>query len=239
MLQQQVMLINTILMVVDALCVIGAGYGAYFFKLHNSGGTWGMATPDFVIFVMFIMLLNNYMFGRENLYGDRRTGSLGAMIWTIFKAVVIDFAALAAGIFLYKDPGYSRMFIVAFGLLTFLFLLIHRLIFCLHFNKMPKNGFSRRNIVVVADRDRGKVVDDFLDCQLSWGHKVIGRISPLPENSGDENIVGYIDELPQLLRVLAIDEVIFALDGDRRLNLRPYLDLCRRVGVAVRILPAL
>ncbi len=239
MLQQQVMVINTILMVVDALCVIGAGYGAYYFKLHSSGGTWVMVTPDFVISVMFIMLLNNYMFGKENLYGDRRTGSLGTMTWAIFKAVCIDFAALAAGVFLYKAPGYSREFIVAFGVLTFLFLMIHRLIFCSYFYKIPNRSFNRRNIVVVADRDRGKVVSDFLDCQLSWGHKVVGRVSPLPTNSSDKEIVGFIDELPQILRAQAIDEVIFALDGDRKVDLRQYLDLCRRVGVEVRILPAL
>jgi exopolysaccharide biosynthesis polyprenyl glycosylphosphotransferase len=239
MLQQQVMVINTILMAVDALCVIGAGYGAYCFRVYSSGGSWSMETIDFVISVMFIMFVNNYMMGRANLYGERRIGSLGSMAWAILKAVVIDFAALAAGVFLLKNPAYSRGFMAAFCLLTFVFLLVHRLVFCLHFNKSGSKGFSRRHIVVVANRERGKLVNDFLDCQLSWGHKVIGRVSPTPKDDDGGDVVGYIDDLPQLFRTQAIDEVVFALSGDRRLDLQDYLDLCRRVGVEVRILPAL
>jgi hypothetical protein len=39
MLQQQVYIINTISMVLDALCIILVSYGAFFIKYLESGGT--------------------------------------------------------------------------------------------------------------------------------------------------------------------------------------------------------
>ena len=40
MLQQQVYIINTILMILDAACVIAAGYGAYYIKYYESYGIY-------------------------------------------------------------------------------------------------------------------------------------------------------------------------------------------------------
>ena len=58
MIQQQVYVINTILMVADALCVIAAGYGAYYIKIRESYGAWSMDTDVFSASVLLVMFLN-------------------------------------------------------------------------------------------------------------------------------------------------------------------------------------
>jgi len=40
MLQQQVYIINTILMILDAVCVIASGSGAYYIKYYESSGIY-------------------------------------------------------------------------------------------------------------------------------------------------------------------------------------------------------
>ena len=74
MLQQQVYIINTILMILDAVCVIAAGYGAYYIKYYESYGTWMIDTNVFTASVLLIMFLNNYMMGKVGLYSDLRPG---------------------------------------------------------------------------------------------------------------------------------------------------------------------
>lgn len=238
MLQGQVHVINTILMAIDAACVIFAGYGAFYTKRYSSGGIWSMDTPDFVVSVLFVMFLNNYLLGKADLYSDRRSGSLLSLMWSLIKVVVVSFAALMAGMFILKDVGFSRLFVMWFGVFTFAFILIHRIIFRMHLNRMARGGFNSRNIIVVANEDRGNFVSDFLGSQLSWGHQVVGRVEPSPGLPG-KGAIGRIEDLEMILRQRAIDEVIFAIDGDRGINLNVYLELCRRVGVEVRILPAL
>ena len=83
MLQQQVYVINTVLMVIDALCVIIAGYLSYYIKLYVSDGALYMENSVFIGSVLFVMFLNNYFMGRFRLYGETKPSSIIVMLWSI------------------------------------------------------------------------------------------------------------------------------------------------------------
>jgi len=87
--------------------------------------------------------------------------------------------------------------------------------------------------------ERGRFVSDMLERQLSWGHEVVGRLTADKQDMGNGDTLGTIDRLTEVLREYAVDEVIFALDGNRSVNLRPHLDTCKKMGISARILPAL
>ena len=75
MLQQQVYVINTFLMIVDALCVIAAGYGAYYIKWYQSQWLWQMDDIVFSVSVLTVMFVNNYLMGKFGLYAETRKPS--------------------------------------------------------------------------------------------------------------------------------------------------------------------
>ena len=54
-----------------------------------------------------------------------------------------------------------------------------------------------------------------------------------------EDCLGSVEKLPEILRQIEIDEVVFALNGDKKIVLTDYLNYCRRMGLLVRILPSL
>ena len=87
MIQQQVYVINTFLIVLDGVCVIVAGYAAFFITSYLSGGVWSMDSNVFAASVLVIMFLNNYTMGRFYLYSDRRATSYFALAEAIFKAI--------------------------------------------------------------------------------------------------------------------------------------------------------
>jgi exopolysaccharide biosynthesis polyprenyl glycosylphosphotransferase len=243
MFQQQVQIINFILMLMDALCVILAGYFSFYTRMFIAKGHFTMESYSFVASVLVIMVVNNYTMGTFNLYSDKKNLSYSNLAAPIFKAVVTSFFVLSSLIVLFRDffilEDYSRGFLIAYGISCFFLLLIQRIVSHLYINRSSKSIFSLHSILIVGNKERGQIVHNLLANQLSWGHKVIGRVSIEEETCKDGNCIGSISELSEILRTKNIDEVVFALNGDRSLDLHGYLQICRRMGVLVRILPSL
>ena len=87
--------------------------------------------------------------------------------------------------------------------------------------------------------ERGKLVSNALQKQLSWGHEVLGNLTDKKEELSNPGTIGYIDDLQDILHTQTIDEVIFALGPDRSIELDGYLKTCRSMGITTRIIPAL
>lgn len=240
MLQQQVFVLNTILIILDALVVIAAGFSAFQIKFHLYDGMWHLNDYAFNMSVFLVMMINNYIMNRLGLYSDRRPSSYLGLSVQVMKAVTIDFMILAVVIFILGLKTYSRFFFLAFMSLTFLYLIVLRGGFRFYLNQTHKRGFNLRNILIVGDRERSEILGFLLNQQLSMGHQVMGRLSVSKEELADEGVLGSIEKLPAILRKQPVDEVIFALDRrDQRVNLAPYLLLTREMGIPVRILPAM
>jgi exopolysaccharide biosynthesis polyprenyl glycosylphosphotransferase len=239
MLQQQVYIINTILMALDALCVIAAGYAAFFVKYYRSDGTWQIDNHVFGISLLAFMFINNYMLGKYGLYSDRRPPSNWALFISIVKSVAVSAGMLTVAIFILQNKDYSREFLFLFTLLCLVLILIQRFLFQLYFDRFSRKGFHTRRIVVVGNKDRSETIISLLESQMSWGHKVIGRIAPDNQEKNNCNIIGCINNFEQILKKDAVDEVVFAFDSDRSIHLSDYLNLCKKMGITCRILPAL
>lgn len=244
MFQQQVQIINFVLMLMDALCVIIAGYIALYTRMFIAEGYFIMEPNSFVASVLVIMVANNYTMGKLNLYSDTKIPSYSNLAAPIFQSTITSFLVLSSLIFLFrhsfKQAEYSRGFLLVFATSCYCLLLSQRIVSHLYINRSSKNIFNLHSIMIVGNKERGEIVQNLLENQLSWGHKVVGRLSLDHEKvCADSNCVGSINELADILRYKNIDEVVFALNGDRSLNLNGYLQICRRMGVLVRILPSL
>ncbi len=227
-------------MAIDALCIIFAGYIAYYLLpvyLH------GARQPDGRVFlssIMAVMFLNNYIMGQLGLYNDSRPSSALEMLRKVLLAILIDFMFLAGISFMLPGIGLSRSFLIIFGVGSFILTVIGRFAEELYITHQLDNGFNAREILIVGDEGRGRMVAGLMEKQLSWGHKVIGRLRVNREDSDNKNsVLGRLEDLPRILKENAIDEVVFAMSGDRSVNLDRYLEICRRVGISARILPAL
>jgi exopolysaccharide biosynthesis polyprenyl glycosylphosphotransferase len=239
MFQQQVQIINTILMIFDAVCVIIAGYGGYYLRKAIGTRDFSMDPDIFVASILIVIIANNYFMGKFRLYGDQKTKSLLDLFLSIFKAVFFDFLILSAAIFLLQQKSYSRLFLLLFASVTFLSLLFQRLSVNVYLSRTSNNGFNIHNILIVGSTERAALVKDMLENQLSWGHQVIGRLATHPDAGEDDDCLGSVENLAEILRSIEVDEVVFALNGDRAIALSEHLYECRRMGILVRILPSL
>ncbi|MBX6421988.1 sugar transferase [Thermosulfurimonas sp. F29] len=238
MFQQQARVINNFLMFLDAVCILLAGYVAYLLRRYLSGGKWTIDGELFVYSVSLVIFINNYTMGRIGLYGDRKFQNYLQLIWAVFKAVFVDFLFLSSFIFIFKKTNYSRGFFLLFASLSFFFMILERITVQIYLRHFARRRLHARNLLLVGDRQRGRIVAEALEQQLSWGHKIIGRVL-LNGRDTSPDVVGSLKDLPQILRRYPVDEVIFAIGGDKGIDLPYYLDICRKMGVDARILPAL
>lgn len=227
------------LLMADALCVIAGGYMAYYWSYISSGGVVPIESSVFYAALLCMMFINSYMMGRFGLYGDRRPRNYLSLAWAVVKAVVLDFSFLAAGLYFYGGLHYSSDFTAYFAAFSFCLILLVRLGSLLYLDYLSPKSFSANRILVVGDAQRGERVSRILAGQISWGHEIAGRVSVGPDPDAANNVLGVLDDLPEVLKQHSIDEVVFAIPGDRSVGLASHLEYCRRIGMPVRILPAL
>lgn len=237
MFQQQVFIINMVLMVLDALCVVLGGYAALYWVGSNPFDFSFMDYDTFNMSVLFVIFVNNYSMDKFQLYDERRLASRAQLALCIFKAVLVDFILLSTAIFLIRGQDYSRSFLIYFFLSTLFFVIVERYLADIYVNVIAQNGFNARKLLIVGDETRAQVVVNALQQQLSWGHRVVGTL-PMGKTNGQiaEDV---LQELEKILKETEVDEVIFAVTAHTPLNFSAHLDICCKTGITTRILPAL
>lgn len=236
MYQQQVNIINGFRMIFDALSVITAGYVVYFLYLYRHPEQWTLSTGVFVATILTIMFTNNYVMGRFGLYSNRKPSSYHQMLWGLTKTAVVDFALVSAGIILFTELYANRQFFVYLIGLTFLLQVSERSLLRLFFDHPSTKRYNLRRILIVGDINRGSIVAERMQKQLSWGHEIIGNLTSAKDKAGS---LGHIDVFQRCLHEHAIDEVIFALGPERDIDLSALLRICHRMGITARVIPAL
>ncbi len=237
MLHQQAHIIIQLIMFVDAVSVIFAGYAARYLCQYWCDRQELVADTNFAVFVVVVMVVNNYVLNRIGLYKDSKPKSRWTLIKSIFKGVTADCVILLAILFIIKEFRYSQSFLVSFYLITLFCLCIARLVFDTFFNFFSKNGFNTRKILVIGDKHRCEAIVDAFEKQLSWGHQVT---CVQPSNQpGLYLLPEKLTDLHQILRETEVDEVVFAVDRTTSLDLDVYINMCRKMGISMRILPGL
>lgn len=239
MYRQQVYLINTFRMLLDALSIVVAGYAAYYGVLTYYPWLWNLNNAEFISSILVVMFICNYSMGRFGLYADKKDASYRRMLWAITKTMAIVFAIFSAGMIFYRQLYGARLFFGFFLFFSFMILIVERSLLRFFYETNQKGGLNLRRILIVSDRERGKLVADFLLKQLSWGHEIIGNVTYKKEELCVPGTIGYLDDLQAVLHTHAVDEVIFALGSDRSIELNRHLKVCRSMGISTRILPAL
>ena len=242
MFQQQFYITANILMALDAIIVVVTGYLAYSVSLEVRIEGLVMAWYDFLGCMLFLMFANNHFMARFGFYSPRRFSSTLSLLWALFMAVSLDFIVLSAGVILVGVDPFSRVYLVVHFLGALTALIITRLILYYYLDRRDRTAFNSRQILLVGSEDRVAAMARALDQQSSWGHEVAGCLAVDGNGNSrarDVPVLGTMDDFSRTVRERHIDEVIFALPKGLRLDLDDYIETCRKIGVAFRIVPAM
>lgn len=242
MYRQQFFIVANFLMILDTVLLIVTGLMSYSVSLEMHTGGLVMAWYDFLGCLLFLMFANNYFMGKLGFYSAKRFPSTWAMTRSLFMAVALSFLVLSAGIILLGIRPFSRDYLVVHFASASIVLVVTRVVFYYYLEHRARTKFNTRQILIVGNGSRAASVAEALDRQRSWGHQVVGYVT---EKDGDDgksdglSFVGYIDDFDRIVKEREIDEVVFALPKTSGVALELYLEKCRKLGIAIRIVPAM
>ena len=150
MYRQQFFIIANFLMVFDTLAIVLTGYLAYSFSLEADNSGLVMAWYDFLGCVLFLMFANNYFMGKNGFYSAKRFLSTWSMVRSLFIAISLSFALLAAGAILIGIKPFPRTYLTAHFLGTVLVFTASRIALYHHLNRRARTTFNSRQILIVG-----------------------------------------------------------------------------------------
>lgn len=226
-------------MITDAIIVIASGFIALNFTIH-AGTLFGVellpSATENLFYIVLLIFVNNYFIGLIGLYGDKRPTKIYIIFYSIFKIALLDYIILIITSNFYGETN-PKSYFVYFSITIFFGLSIFRNISSIHIKSKSNFNHTSRKILIVGSEETSTIVYKKLVNQISWGHEFIGILAE--QDSNNEFVIGKIQDLQNVIRNETVDEVIFALSSNKNINITPLIDICKKVGVQVKILPAL
>ncbi|CCH50105.1 sugar transferase [Pseudodesulfovibrio piezophilus] len=239
MYKEQVYVTTNVALILDGLVIIMAGYGAYYIRWLIGAPNWVMDGGLFTSIVLSLMFINCFVLGQLGFYTSHFNPPFSIALGKCAVAVSIDFSLLTLGMFFVKEEEISRIFIGSYAAMVFAGTMFVRFLFHAFLRK-DANAYSMRRILLVGNHARVKAVAEAFHRQTSWGHCIVGWLSV----NGSEPV----EDIPHLGDATIfsdiavekdIDEVVFALPPSLPFDFQSRLDICKKMGLTCRIVPAM
>jgi exopolysaccharide biosynthesis polyprenyl glycosylphosphotransferase len=156
------------------------------------------------------------------------------------KASLISSGIFLAFIYVLGSLGHSRAEVVLFAVLSIFLIMSFRLtiVSLLHFYRT--RGYNYQTVLIVGT---GKVARDFADKVLNYvrhGLKILGFLDwerrPGLWRYRDIPCIGYLQDLPEILKRNQVDFVVFAVGKKHLETIEQSLQICEEMGVRVSVL---
>jgi exopolysaccharide biosynthesis polyprenyl glycosylphosphotransferase len=233
-------LINTILGIIDILAIAFAFQIAFLLNYHGQGDFFFFERKDLTLIFLAILpiwLITLYIINATEI---PRTKRYRTLFFEYIQSAVAVSVILLVFYFIFKLSYISRLFLIEFAFLGFLFLLFVRTMEYKVFKIYRAKGFNYVNIVLIADDTSMPFIED-LRLNIDWGYRITfifsssdlliekyGRIYKiLPEKS--KMVIN------DLMEVDTIDEVIYIKKDVNPSEVRKTMRSCEELGVVFRL----
>lgn len=190
---------------------------------------------------IYMALVCNFFLLKFGLYSERRHSSLRLSLLKLASAVALSMSVMGLTLYALNINRVSNLFLFTYALCLLLFLtLVRVLVEYVLANSLIARFHSRRVLIVGNDR-RADLISKLLGQQRSWGHRLVGFVTPAPDSPAvlyGLPRLGSLLELEDILAREVIDEVFFVL-SDNCHDIHPHLATCERLGITYRIVPIL
>ncbi|GAB4437621.1 MAG: undecaprenyl-phosphate glucose phosphotransferase [Anaerolineae bacterium] len=228
------------LVIIDALMSGLAFYVGYQLRLRSDyenilpfTSYIGMAT------VHVLSILTVFFFYR--LYHRQRSLSYVDQFYAIFGAASVGtIIAIAFISFFFKNQlDYPRLMMVYVWLLTIIFTSTGRVVQSKVQRSLQGRGWGEEQLLIVGTGEVGRIVMQKIKRSPELGYRVVGFVDDNPKIKAVQNVpvLGNTDDLPGLIKNLAINEVIIAMPEATHQETLKIVSKCDRGKVSVKVFP--
>lgn len=234
-------LINAILGAIDILSIALAFQLAYMFNYYGEEqGIFFFQRRDLTLIFIAILpiwLLTLYIIKATEI---PRTKRYKTLIFEYIQSSIAVSGVLLIFYFVFKLGYLSRLFLIEFTFLGFLFLLLARVVEYKVFKVYRAKGFNYINIVLIADETAIPFIED-IRTNIDWGYRVSFIFTSSEEIiSKYSRIYKILPEkskmvINDLMEVDTIDEVIYIKNEVNPSEVRKTIRSCEELGVVFRL----
>lgn len=230
----------------DLVLTSGAWLLAYYLRVILKVVPIQKGEPEFNIYslaLIVIIPISAIVYRYFGLYKPRREDRIIGEIFDIFRACVVAIIVLLGASFFYRRFEYSRIVVVFFFLVNFLFLTISRSFLRSILKSMRAKGKNLRYALVVGSGKLGQQVLEKIERDPWMGIRVVGFVddneAKIGKNIHGIPVLGKINQLPGFITEYKVDQIFCALPFNEHHRLEEVVNTLSEEMVDLKIVPDL
>lgn len=193
--------------------------------------------------VRTISLLSNVFWVVLLLYKDSyrivRIERIESILMRAIRMILIHAALIVALIVVLKFSEISRLRLLSFYLMFFVFLFVSRVVFMKLLKYIRARGYNFKNVIIIGANDTGEHMRKILSKDLTYGYRVLGffddKVDPFAFISSP--LLGGFDAIQDYISTENVDEMYIALHIDSIKTINYLTELCERYMVRIKFIP--
>ncbi|MFV8341097.1 undecaprenyl-phosphate glucose phosphotransferase [Flavobacterium sp. XS2P39] len=193
--------------------------------------------------VRTISLLSNLFWIVLLLYKDSfriiRIERIETILMRTIRMIAFHVALIVLFVVVLKYSEISRLRLLYFYLIFFIFLFVSRVLFMKGLKYIRSQGYNFKNVIIVGANDTGEQMRKILSKDLTYGYRVLGffddNVDPFAFISSP--LLGGFDAIPNYIINENVDEMYVALHIDNVKIINQLTELCERYMVRIKFIP--
>jgi exopolysaccharide biosynthesis polyprenyl glycosylphosphotransferase len=224
-----------ILGAIDILAITLAFQCSYFINYLYQGGFffYQIRLLKLFLLIMPFWLMILYLIQITEI---PRTKQTRILFMEYLQSTILIIILLLVFYFVFKLYQISRLFLIEFAILGFIFLFCARLIEYHVFKTYRAKGFNQVNIVLIADESSLPFIETLLT-NKEWGYRIVAifTASSAIKDKYEKSIIllpeQYLKVLNDLMEVDILDEVLYLKNKVNPSEVRETVRSCEELGV--------
>jgi putative colanic acid biosynthesis UDP-glucose lipid carrier transferase len=172
-----------------------------------------------------------------NFYDDFSLRYFVFQAANIIKNIIVQAFASIIFIFLVKEDLFTRNFILYYSFLLLLFVSLRSLTFRVALKRLRKKGKNIRNLLIIGAGEVGKNFRMLISKNPDFGYSFIGFLDNDYELTQNNEIIGSVNHLEEIIKSHKVDEIVIALSESESDLLDDIIKVCNRQAVKTHIIP--
>jgi len=190
---------------------------------------------EYLVILFLVIPLWCLIFYLSGMYASLRTRKLFEIVWIVLRSSFISILVFGAFVFLLKLEFVSRLFFAIFFIISFIFILLEKIVLFSIIHYVRRKGISYRRVLVVGTGNRAVNLVRTIKNHPEWGFNIIGVIDDEPKkqikNVDDILVIGPLYDLSSIIHKNSIDDVIFVVPRSRLSYIEDAIHSCEIEGI--------
>ena len=223
---------NVIQLLLDIIFLFASYFLSYFITINITDLQNFINYLWILIFFVPLWLFPMSFFG---MYDKTTFCYIDRIIRNCLLSALLASALVSTMVFFVKESMCNKTLFIVFVVVVLILLILERLIYTFIISKTMRNNNAATKVIIIGSPSTAEKYMDYIKKTNIWVN-IIGYVRVGSTDAAEHAYnLGHIDELAHILKQNVVDEVIFALPKDYVGEVEPYVLLCEKMGITVRI----